>query len=94
MSEITLNPDRIGNFTSSEIYRLFESKKVCDTYIADKNVERRMGVSLKQEVYSRPMAWGAIIEAYLFSKEKYLGTSYVSMGDITVKHPTIEHWSG
>ena len=92
MSNITENKLRIGNFTSSEIYRLFESKRVCDTYIAEKNIERRMGLSLKQEVYSRPMAWGEIIEIWVHEKE--LGISYTPSGTETFAHPDFDYWAG
>lgn len=118
---ITLNTERVGNFTSSQIYKLIKfgtremtaaeleaykkdnpkgTKKNIEggfasgglTYIEEKNMERRFNLSLTQEVYTKPMAWGKICEMYVH--EKRMGIEYQSVGDKTLSHPTIDFWKG
>lgn len=118
---ITLNIDRVGNYTSSQIYKLTKSgsremteeemelykkdnpkgkKKTIDggfsagvlTYIEEKNMERKFMLSLTQEVYTKPMAWGKICAMYVH--EKRMGIEYQSVGDRTLPHPTIDFWKG
>ena len=78
MSSITENKNRAGNFTSSDIHKLTSTGRGIHgfgapaiTYIEEKNIERRMGVSIKQEAYSRPMAWGHLMEAWVFKDDNY-----------------------
>lgn len=96
---ITLNTERIGNFTSSQNYKLTKFAKngkdfgaPALTYIAEKNMERKLRLSLSQEVYTKPMAWGKICEMYVH--EKRMGMTYQSVGDKTLPHPTIDFWKG
>lgn len=98
-NSITLNKERVGNFTSSNNWKLtkFAANKKdfgekAKTYIAEKNMERKLGLSLSQETYAKPMAWGKIIEMYVH--EKKLDTTYQSVGDRTLPHPTIDFWKG
>lgn len=98
MSIIT-NIQRIGNFTSSEIYKLTTTGKGVNgfgtaaiTYIEEKNLERKLGRSIKTEAYSKSMAWGNLIESYVF--EKKLGIEYELLSKSTDVHPIIKYWSG
>lgn len=101
MESILLNTNRPGNVSSSNIHKLIKPgtgknpfSTTGMTYLQELNIERKMGVSLKQEVYSRPMAWGHVMEAWIFQDDKYFDTSYESVGNITLNHPTIKHWVG
>jgi len=69
------NIERIGSFTSSQIYKLCAMPKSGDgfgkpgiTYIQEKRIEKRMGRSISVDSYSRSMAWGLFMEMYVFSK--------------------------
>jgi hypothetical protein len=97
MSIIT-NKDRLGNFTSSNIYRLLginstkavERKKAL-TYIEECNMERELGISLGLETDARPLQWGKHCEDFAFQET---GLKYTITSDITVTHPTINFWAG
>ena len=98
---MTENILRVGRITSSNIHKIMTTGKGIHgfgapaiTYISELNLERRMQVSLKQEVYSRPMAWGKLIEMWVFKDDNYLDTSFQSCGDKTLSHPTCEFWAG
>jgi hypothetical protein len=89
---------RIGRATSSEIFKL--TKRSTDkvsfgekalTYIEEINLERKMGVSLEQEKYSRPMAWGNFLERRVHN---LLPMGYRLVGHITLQHPSIDWWAG
>jgi hypothetical protein len=80
-----------GNFSSSEIYRLAGSKKVRETYIAEKNIERRLGRVLRKDFTSWDMEWGHLIEYWGFG---LLDMSYSLISDKTVRHPTVSYWVG
>lgn len=92
------NSLRVGNFTSSEIAALMSNGKEkgsmgapAKTYIAQTNMERRLGRSLNTEVSAKPTSWGKLVEDYVFP---ILGTDYRAMGSITMKHPDIDYWAG
>jgi hypothetical protein len=96
---IISNEHRIGNFTSSEIWKLTTTGKGVNgfgapaiTYIKEKNLERKLGRSIKTEAYSKPMAWGNLIETYVF--EEKLGLEYQIQSKSTDIHPEIKFWSG
>lgn len=96
---IISNEHRIGNFTSSEIHKLTTTGKgengfgaAAITYIKEKNLERKLGRSIKTEAYSKSMAWGNLIESYVF--EEKLGLEYELLSKTTDVHPTIKYWSG
>lgn len=85
------NSHRIGCFTSSEIFRLFGSKSVRETYIEEKNIERRLGRSIETESYSNDMAWGLFLEQRVHD---LIETSYELKSKETKTHPTIDYWAG
>lgn len=89
---------RFGRFTSSQIYKLLsldKSKtmfgKPALTYIAEKNMEIRLGRSLSTEQGSRETTWGNLVEARVF---ELLGTEYSYSSTETDIHPTKPFWSG
>lgn len=90
---------RIARFTSSEIYKLMTTGKgengfgaAAITYIKEKNLERKLGRSVRTEAYSKSMAWGSLMERYVF--EELLGLEYEIHSKSTDVHPTIPFWSG
>lgn len=88
---ITTNKERIGAFTSSEIYKLLGSDRVRSTYIEEKQIELRMGRSISVEAYSQAMAWGNFMEMFVF---EHIGMEYQITSSTTDVHPTINKWSG
>lgn len=116
------NSKRIGNFTSSEAYKLIamgtremtdaeiEEHKIenpksrkrtiedvslfqqgGNTYINKKANETRMERSFDVGAYSESLAWGEIMEMFVFSE---LGLSYKPVSEQTVLHPKIKGWAG
>lgn len=92
------NVARIGNFTSSEIVAL--TKKAKDgknfgapalTYIAETNMERRLGRSLTDEATAKPLTWGKLLELKVFDD---LGMEYILSSTETDVHPSIPYWAG
>lgn len=94
---ITLNKNRIGSFTSSEIWKLMTDDKKGGfgkpalTYIQEKKYELKLKRSLNVEASSRAMLWGKFLESRVHDM---LPMGYEHNFDETVKHPTIESWSG
>lgn len=100
---IISNIERVGNFTSSEIYKLFAeptaaAKKQGDifgkgalTYIREKNMERRLKRSLDDEKRARPLLWGKMLESRVFD---LLSVGYTVIGDVTDVHKEIPYWAG
>lgn len=95
---MTSNVSRIGNFTSSEIYRLMKNGKAKGTigapayeYVAEKNMERRLGRSLNDESDAKALAWGSLCEKRVFDM---LPMDYILFGDETNLHPEIPYWAG
>lgn len=98
METILNNKDRIGNFTSSEIYKLMSNGKAKDslgkpalTYIQEKNYERWLGCSLGIETNAKPLTWGKHLESRVFD---LLGIEYTIHSHDTIKHKDIDCWSG
>lgn len=98
MEKMINNSLRVGNFTSSEIWKLmtkgrdgvsFGEKAL--TYIREKNIERKMGRSLKTEVYTRDLAWGNFLEMRVFT---LLGLEYEICSQETKTHDHISYWAG
>jgi len=98
MKSITENKNRIGNFTSSQIFVLMSEGKTKGTfgkpaltYIEECNMERKLGRSLETESNARPLVWGRVMESYCFN---LLGTEYKLSSQETVTHPEVSYWSG
>lgn len=92
------NIERVGNFTSSEIYKLmsFARDKISPgkpffTYVEEKRFERKLGRSISTEAHSQPMVWGHIMELRVFD---LIGIEYKITSNETTPHPTIKGWSG
>lgn len=89
---------RHGRFTSSQIHKLMTSDKSGKefgkpalTYIEEKRLERKLKRSLTTDAYSKSMAWGEIIESYVFS---LLPLEYDYVSKETIVHPQYEFWAG
>ena len=98
MSSIITNKKRVGNFTSSNIYKLCTSNRKGDsfgapglTYIKEKRIEKGLGRSLDTGAYSRSIAWGNFMEQRVFD---LIGFEHKMRSDETVHHPNIEGWAG
>lgn len=93
-----MSPDRNGNFTSSQIYRLMTNGKSKDSwgtpafsYIEECNMERRLGRALENELDAKATSWGKLVEKRAFD---ILGLEYVLCSDVTISHPEIKFWKG
>ena len=93
-----MNPIRIGNFTSSEIFKLMKNGKEKGslgapalTYIDEKNMERRLGRALADDIDARELSWGKLVERHVFN---ILGTDYRMCSSETLSHPTVPYWKG
>lgn len=90
---------RIGRFTSSGIGALMtygkdkvSLGKPALTYIAEKNMERRLGRSISVDTTSRPTSWGKVCELRVF---ELLGIEYRLAHKTTIEHPDYpEFWGG
>jgi hypothetical protein len=97
---MTMNPKkRCGNFTSSEIAALMCNGKAKGslgkpalTYIAEKNLERRLGRPINSDTNAKPTSWGSLCEEYVL--KKLLGTEYRLCSKQTLNHPTVKCWVG
>ena len=86
------NKNRVGRFTSSEIYKLLGTPKGRTTYIESKIHERRIGKSIGKAVYKKEMAWGKFMEIVVFD---LLGLKYRITSKETTLHPKLgDIWSG
>lgn len=95
---MTENKNRIARFTNSQIYKLMTNGKgvhgfgaAAITYIEEKNLEIKLGRSIKTETYAKDMAWGNFLEQYVFH---LLPFGYEWTGTKTDSHPIINCWSG
>ncbi len=93
-----MSPSRNGNFTSSEIFRLMKKGKgkdswsvEADSYIAECNMERRLGRSVETQIDARPLSWGKCVERRAFN---VLGLDYTLRSSETIQHPEIPFWWG
>lgn len=93
-----MNKSRNGNFTSSEIVALTTNGRAKDsfgapfyTYVKEKNMERRLGRSINNEVTARPLSWGKLVEERVLDM---LGINYRSCSQETIPHPEIPFWWG
>jgi len=84
------NIERIGNFTSSNVYRLCASTVKGEvtaafyTYVQEKMFERSLGRSLEMGAYSQAMAWGSFLEKRVNDN---LGNAYIMVHKQTNVHP-------
>jgi hypothetical protein len=91
---MTTNIDRIGNATSSQIYRLMGTPQVFETYLEECNMERELMRSVDKEENARQLTWGKLCETYLFGNYSLLGLGYRASGDKTRVHKYYNWWSG
>lgn len=98
METILNNKLRVGNFTSSEIWKLTTNGKGNElfgkpalTYIKEKNFERKLGLSLGTEQNAKALTWGKFNEERVFN---LLGEEYELVSQETKQHPTIKCWAG
>jgi hypothetical protein len=61
------------------------------TYIAERNMERRLRRSLTQQSNAKPLVWGNLLERRAF---KLLDTSYILVSQETIQHPKYRSWTG
>jgi hypothetical protein len=61
------------------------------TYIAECNMERRLGRSVSEESTARPLMWGKLNEKRVF---EMLGLEYTLCSQETMMHPDFDCWSG
>lgn len=91
------NKLRIGNFTSSNIFKLCASLKdgtpstAYYTYIKKKMFERKLKRSSEMGAYSQSMAWGKFLEKRVNDN---LDMSYRMMHKTTSQHPKYDYWTG
>lgn len=90
---------RVGRFTSSKIGDLMtfakngvDFGKPALTYIAEKNMERKLGRSLNIETNSKPTSWGLLLEKRVL--EDLLGIDYRPCSKETIEHPEYDFWAG
>ena len=95
---ILSNVLRHGNFSSSEISDLLSEGRAKGskgdpyyTYIAVKNMERRLKRSIQNESDAKPLQWGKTLEIMVHQK---LGIEYKLVSDVTIQHPEIDCWVG
>ena len=88
---IRLNTNRIGNISSSQVYKIMGAPKPRLTYLTELAYERRLGRSLSNEVSSKPTSWGHLLEGIVFNQ---LGLEYSLVSDETIKHSEIDYWCG
>lgn len=93
-----MSPQRIGNFTSSEIGKLMSNGRSAGsigapfyTYIDETNMERRLGLPLDREIDARATSWGSLCEKRVF---KLLDIEYRPLFSETFRHPAIDYWLG
>src|SRR6056297_3460571 len=94
------NIERVGNFTSSNIYKLMKNGKAKGslgapalTYIEERNMERVHGRSLGRDSSARPLSWGKLCELHV-QTSGILDMDYHMTPDITSVHPYIDFWTG
>jgi len=93
------NENRIGHFTSSNIWKLLTLAKDGVSfgapalgYIEEKRMERRLGKSIEKGATSRDMSWGQFMEIVVF---ELLDLSYDLTSKATDLHPKYgDIWAG
>lgn len=89
---------RVGNFSSSEIYKLTKLNRKGDdfgqvalTYIKEKAMEKKLGRSLRPFTFSKPTSWGTFVESIAFDE---MGLEADLVSDKRLYHPEIDNWTG
>jgi hypothetical protein len=90
---------RIGNLTSSEIYKIIGKGKSGNefsvggfSYIESKVFERNLGKSLATESNAKPLLWGRICEKHFFENSGRI--EYTPLMNEPIHHPSIEYYAG
>jgi len=90
--------ERIGRFTSSNIWKLTTKDRTGKgfgapalTYIEEKRAERSIGRSVDLGAVSQSLTWGKIAEYYC---DKFHLLGYELISDQTIVHPKYKFWSG
>jgi len=93
------NLERIGRFTSSNIWKLTTQNATKDgfgapalTYIEEKRAERTLGRSIDLGKQSQSTIWGHVMEHYC--NKFHLGIEYTFGSKETDVHPKYKFWSG
>ena len=91
--------ERIGRFTSSQIWKLMQVDRsgkdfgaVALTYIEEKRAERSLGRSIDLGKQSQATVWGKVMEYYC--NKFHLGLEYSLCSKETLVHPKYKFWSG
>ncbi len=93
---------RVGNFSSSEIYRLMSkgrgnwsidnTGKAFESYVKEKAFERKLGRPLQNKVNAKPTTWGTLVEEQCFNR---LDLKYSLVSKDRYYHNDFsEYWSG
>lgn len=61
------------------------------TYIAETNIERRLGRPITDETKAKAIQWGKLLEPRVFD---LLGVSYKECSQESVVHPLYDYWAG
>lgn len=92
---------RTGNITSSTIAALMSNDrsgknpgKPFYTYVAECNMERRLQRAIETDNFSKPCAWGNLLEIYVQSKDEYISAKYEQRPDEPIGHPEHDFWWG
>ena len=92
---------RVGNFSSSEIWKLTKLNRKGDdfgqialTYIEEKMYEKRLGKALTPHTFAKPTAWGTFMEQMAYERIQEVTDKWELVSDDRLYHKEIEHWSG
>ena len=90
---------RIGNLTSSEIYKIIGKGKNGNdfntggySYIESKFFERQLGKSLATESNAKPLLWGRLCEKHFFENSGRI--EYTPLMNEPISHKEIEYYAG
>lgn len=93
---------RVGNFSSSQIYRLMSKGRglwsnenvgaAFKSYVKEKRWERKLNRSLSKEINAKPVTWGRLVEQQAFN---VLDLKYSLVSKDRFKHEKYsEYWTG
>jgi hypothetical protein len=93
---------RVGNFSSSGIYKLMgkgrgnwtleNTGQAFETYVKEKKWERKLNRPLSKSVTARPTSWGTLVEEQCFNA---LDLKYSLVSKDRYKHKTYsDYWTG